>query len=177
MGRPRSIDRDRVLDIAERIVREEGATALTFDAVCKAAGITKGGLQYCFGSKDDLLAAIAERWLKGFDEEIARHTVSDASGVDQARGYVTASARMDEATQTKTAGMLISLLQSPGHMQKARDWYGAWLRRLEPGSEAERRARTAFFAAEGAFYLRSLGLVEMDQAQWDGVFDDILKLL
>ena len=32
MGRPRSIDRDKVLDIAERIVREEGATALTFDA-------------------------------------------------------------------------------------------------------------------------------------------------
>ena len=42
MGRPRSIDRDKVLDIAERIVREEGATALTFDAVARAAGITKG---------------------------------------------------------------------------------------------------------------------------------------
>ena len=177
MGRPRSIDRDRVLDLAERIVREEGATALTFDSLCKAAGITKGGLQYCFGSKDDLIAAMADRWLKDFDAEIARHVPPDGNGVDQARSYVTVSARIDEPSQTKMAGMLVSLLQSPEHMGKARGWYAEWLKRLEPGSEAERRARTAFFAAEGAFFLRSLGLVEMDQAGWDRVFDDILKLL
>jgi AcrR family transcriptional regulator len=177
MGRPRSIDRDKVLDFAERIVREEGATALTFDAVAKAAGITKGGLQYCFGSKDDLIAAMADRWLKGFDAEIARNTPPGGDAMDQARGYVTASARVVEATQTKMAGMLVSLLQSPGHLEQARGWYAEWMKRLEPGSEAERRARTAFFAAEGAFFLRSLDLVEMDQAGWDGVFGDILKLL
>lgn len=177
MGRPRSIDRDKVLDIAERIVREEGATAMTFDAIAKAAGITKGGLQYCFGSKDDLIAAMADRWLKVFDAEVARDTPPDGSSLDWARGYVTTSARIDEATQTKMAGMLVSLLQSPGHLGQARAWYAEWLKRLEPGSEAERRARTAFFAAEGAFFLRSLGLVEMDHGQWDRVFDDILKLL
>ncbi|WP_407521340.1 TetR/AcrR family transcriptional regulator [Methylobacterium oryzisoli] len=177
MGRPRSIDRDKVLDIAERIVREEGATALTFDAVAKAAGITKGGLQYCFGSKDDLIAAMAERWVKAFDAEVERHTPPDGTKVERARGYVTASARIDEASQTKIAGMLVSLLQSPRHLEQGRHWYAEWLQRLEPGSAAERRARTAFFAAEGAFFLRSLGLVEMDQAGWDGVFDDILALL
>ncbi len=177
MGRPRSIDRDKVLDIAERIVREEGATALTFDAVARAAGITKGGLQYCFGSKDDLVAAMADRWLAGFDAEVARHTPADGTRVDHVRGYVTASARIDEATQTKIAGMLVSLLQSPKHREQARGWYAAWLTRLEPGSEAERRARAAFFAAEGAFFLRSLGLVALDQGQWAAVFDDILALL
>ncbi|MGX9981715.1 TetR/AcrR family transcriptional regulator [Methylobacterium fujisawaense] len=177
MGRPRSINRDKVLDIAERIVREEGATALTFDAVAKAAGVTKGGLQYCFGSKDDLVAAMAERWVEGFDAEVARHTPPDATLSQRARGYVTASACIDEATQTKLAGMLVSLLQSPRHLDQARRWYADWLKRLEPGSETERRARAAFFAAEGAFFLRSLGLVEMDQDKWDGVFDDILSLL
>jgi AcrR family transcriptional regulator len=177
VGRPRSIDRDNVLDIAERIVREEGATALTFDALAKAAGVTKGGLQYCFGSKDDLIAAMVDRWLKGFDAEVARHVPPDGTSVDRARGYVTVSGGMDEATHTKMAGMLVSLLQSPGHLQQARAWYAEWLKGLEPGSEAEHRARTAFLAAEGAFFLRSLGLIEMDQRQWDGIFDDILKLL
>ncbi|WP_284209576.1 hypothetical protein [Methylorubrum aminovorans] len=42
MGRTRTIDRDNVLDHAEQIVCREGATALTFDAVARAAGITKG---------------------------------------------------------------------------------------------------------------------------------------
>jgi hypothetical protein len=35
----------------------------------------------------------------------------------------------------------------------------------------------AIIAAEGAFFLRGLGLVELDQAGWDDVFDDILKTL
>ena len=54
-GRPRSIDRDKVLDAAEGIVAAEGAAGLTFDAVARAAGITKGGVQYCFGTKDKLI--------------------------------------------------------------------------------------------------------------------------
>ena len=41
----------------------------------------------------------------------------------------------------------------------------------------EAEATIAFFAAEGAFFLRSLGLVALDQGQWDAVFDDILALL
>lgn len=120
---------------------------------------------------------MADRWLRSFDEEVVRHVPPHGTAVDHARGYVTASARIDDVTQTKMAGMLVSLLQSPGHQKLARRWYAGWLRRLEPGSEVERRARTAFFAAEGAFFLRGLGLVEMGQAGWDAVFDDILGLL
>lgn len=177
MGRRRTIDRDKVLDLAEEIVRHEGATALTFDALSKAAGITKGGLQYCFGSKDDLIAAMVERWFVAFDAEVARHTSADANSLDRARGYIVASSRIDEATQTKLVGMLVTLLQSPEYLQRVRAWYAAWIGKFDPGSEVERRARTAFLAAEGAFFLRSLGMVEMDQARWDGIFDDILKLV
>ena len=61
-GRPRSIDRDKVLDAAEGIVAAEGAAGLTFDAVARAAGITKGGVQYCFGTKDKLIEAMIDRW-------------------------------------------------------------------------------------------------------------------
>lgn len=43
MGRPRSIDRDKLLDMAEKIVGKDGPAALTIDAVARAAGITKGG--------------------------------------------------------------------------------------------------------------------------------------
>jgi AcrR family transcriptional regulator len=177
MGRPRTIDRDKILDAAEAIVRHEGATALTFDAVSRAAGITKGGLQYAFGSKDDLIAAMVDRWIAAFDAEVARNTASDAGPTERAKGYVLASQRMDEATQAKMAGLLVTLLQSPDYTQRARACYAAWIRALDPGSKAERRARTALLAAEGAFFLRSLGLVEMDQGQWDDVFNDISELL
>lgn len=62
MGRQRSIDRDKVLDTAEEIVATQGAAGLTIDAVAKAMGISKGGVQYCFGSKDALIDAMFDRW-------------------------------------------------------------------------------------------------------------------
>lgn len=62
MGRQRIIDREKVLEAAEEIVINQGATALTIDAVAKAMGISKGGVQYCFGNKDALIDAMFERW-------------------------------------------------------------------------------------------------------------------
>jgi AcrR family transcriptional regulator len=40
MGRPRTIDRDHVLDMAEKLVTEGGVAALTMDAVAQASGVT-----------------------------------------------------------------------------------------------------------------------------------------
>jgi len=177
MGRTRTIDRDKVLDVAEQIVLREGAAALTFDAVARAAGITKGGVQYCFGGKDDLIAAIVERSVKHFEAELARNTPPGADSLERARGCILASGRIDEATQTKLVGLLLALLQLPGQLQNARGWYAQWITQLDPSSQAERRIRIALIAAEGAFFLRSLGLVEMDQTNWDDVFADILELL
>src|SRR5690606_31627342 len=54
-GRPRTIDRDKVLDAAEAVVMRAGAAGLTIDAVAREAGITKGGVQYAFGSKENLI--------------------------------------------------------------------------------------------------------------------------
>lgn len=54
MGRRRTIDRDQLLDAAEAVIAREGAAGLTIDAVAKEMGITKGGVQYCFGTKDAL---------------------------------------------------------------------------------------------------------------------------
>lgn len=51
MGRRRTIDRDQLLDAAEAVIAREGAAGLTIDAVAKEMGITKGGVQYCFGTK------------------------------------------------------------------------------------------------------------------------------
>ena len=66
MGRRRTIDRDHVLAVAEGIVAQRGAAALTIDAVAKAAGISKGGVQSSFGTKEGLIAAMLQYWLQDY---------------------------------------------------------------------------------------------------------------
>ena len=71
MSRPPSIDRGQVLDAAEAIVVQRGAAELTLDAVAQAVGVSKGGIQSCYGTKDKLIAALVQRW-EGHYEEIGR---------------------------------------------------------------------------------------------------------
>ncbi|POF62052.1 TetR family transcriptional regulator [Novacetimonas maltaceti] len=182
MARPKTIDREKVLECAEQVVQRSGASALTLDAVARQAGITKGGLQYCFGNKDDLIAALVERWITAFDMQAALHGGPDASPLARARAYVRVCSQIDDATRARMAGMLVTLLQSPRHLQRIRQWYAGWFG-LDPATPAgahpaeQVRIRTLLFAAEGAFFLRSLGFIDMAQAQWDSVFADIQTLL
>ncbi|HYL01738.1 MAG TPA: TetR/AcrR family transcriptional regulator [Steroidobacteraceae bacterium] len=64
--------RDRLLDAAERVVVESGATHLTLDAVAKSAGVSKGGLLYHFPSKEALLEGMLSRHFQDVEAEVAR---------------------------------------------------------------------------------------------------------
>jgi len=64
--------RDRLLDAAERVVVESGATHLTLDAVAKSAGVSKGGLLYHFPSKEALLEGMLSRHFQDVDAEVTK---------------------------------------------------------------------------------------------------------
>ncbi|MET0295780.1 MAG: TetR/AcrR family transcriptional regulator [Microbacterium sp.] len=60
MSRP-PLAREKVLDAFEAILVDEGERAATMDATARAAGVSKGGLLYHFGSKEALEAGVIER--------------------------------------------------------------------------------------------------------------------
>ncbi|MEV4565833.1 TetR/AcrR family transcriptional regulator [Nonomuraea sp. NPDC049419] len=63
--------RDELLDAAEDLLCDQGSTALTLAAVAERAGVSKGGLLYHYGSKDDLIRGMVERLIDDFDELVA----------------------------------------------------------------------------------------------------------
>jgi len=69
MPRP-PLARERVLDAFEDILVRDGERAATLDATAKAAGVSKGGLLYHFGSKDELAEGLIERLNRLVDEDV-----------------------------------------------------------------------------------------------------------
>lgn len=69
MSRP-PLAREKVLDAFEAILIDEGARAATMDATARAAGVSKGGLLYHFGSKEALEAGIIERLERLVDTDV-----------------------------------------------------------------------------------------------------------
>lgn len=177
MGRRKTIDREMLLDVAEEIVTTQGAAALTVDAVAKAAGITKGGVQYSFGTKDALIDAMLERWAKSYAEEFDRISGANPDAVTAVRAHVEATRRSDASSNAKAASLMAALQQTPEHLASTRRWYRERLADLDTSTEEGRRARLAFFATEGAFALRFFGLMDIGEDEWADVMADIAAML
>lgn len=175
MGRQRSIDRDKVLDAAEEIVATQGAAGLTIDSVAKAMGISKGGVQYCFGNKDALIDAMFERWGNAYDRVFDSIAGNDPAPITVVQAHMQATRSSDQASSAKAAGLMATLIQTPEHLGSTREWYRGRIAGLDLNTEQGRKARLAFLATEGAFMLRFFGFMDIDQSEWDDMFADMQK--
>lgn len=173
MGRKPTITRDRLLDLAEEIVRTGGGAALTIGALAQAAGISKGGVQYSFASKDDLVRALVGRWTSQFDALLEAQAETDPLAF--VRRYIAATRASQQMMDAKMAGLLVSYLEDPANRREIRDWYRAIFERLGGSSAAAQAARVAFLAVEGLFLMRMNGIDE--QGDWTTLLDDVEAVL
>jgi AcrR family transcriptional regulator len=96
MGRPREhgpATRHALLDAAERLIADGGPDALSVRAVADAVGTTTRAVYSVFGSKDGLLAGLAERAFELLGISIAQLPATD----DPARDLVDASVKVFRA--------------------------------------------------------------------------------
>ncbi|WP_136056636.1 TetR/AcrR family transcriptional regulator [Microbacterium sp. K24] len=93
MPRP-PLAREKVLDAFESIVIADGERAATLDATAKAAGVSKGGLLYHFGSKEELAAGLLERLDTLTTADLAVMAAADEGPVAY---YIRTSVMEDEA--------------------------------------------------------------------------------
>ena len=169
MGRPPTISRDGLLDVAEEIVRSRGGAALTIGALAQAAGISKGGVQYSFASKDAIVRGLIDRWTSRFEALLGdRH---DTDPLRFVRRYIAATRASHEAMNAKMAALLVSYLEDPANLRATRDWYQGIFARLAGDGPEARTARVAFLAVEGLFLMRING-IDAD-GRWTGLLDDV----
>ncbi|MEU5873567.1 TetR/AcrR family transcriptional regulator [Glycomyces sp. NPDC047369] len=80
--------RASILVAARRVLARDGAEALTLKAVAAEAELSVGGVRYHFASKQDLLAALVDALVEGFDTALAQ--AGTAPG-DRTRAYIAAT--------------------------------------------------------------------------------------
>ncbi|WP_225028903.1 TetR/AcrR family transcriptional regulator [Xinfangfangia pollutisoli] len=174
MGRTPTISRDRLLDLAEDIVRQGGGAALTIGALAQAAGISKGGVQYAFASKDALVRGLIDRWTGQFDA-LLPGPEEEPDPIRFVHRYLAATRASQQAMNAKMAALLVSYLEDPANLQETRDWYRGIFARLGGQGAQARAARVAFLAVEGLFLMRINGIDE--EGSWTGLLDDVETVL
>ena len=85
----KSSARDKLLDAALRLIREQGYASTSVDALCVAAGVTKGAFFHHFDSKAALAVAAARHWSErtgAFFAAAPYHAAEDP--LERVLGYV-----------------------------------------------------------------------------------------
>lgn len=104
--------RSKILDTAQALMLREGFHGVTVDRLIAEAGISKGSFFYHFASKDDLPAALLERFLACQGEQIrqvvARAHAIDATDLDKALYAVESMKNVFSGTTAKQQGCVMA---------------------------------------------------------------------
>lgn len=148
MARPPAA-RSRALDAFARILVSYGERAATLEAVADAAEISKGGLLYHFGSKDELVAGLVERLRELIVEDIA---AMNADPQGPTNYILRTSAEFD--TDFEQVYIAVVALAQSGHAEarKALDEAdAAWVEAVTDELGDEAVARAAVLISDGIY--------------------------
>lgn len=164
--------RDRLLDAYERLLVEGGTPAATLDAVAAAAEVSKGGLLYHFGSKDELRGGMLDRLRETAREDAERMRVAPEgpveyylqtsvdSGSDFDRALIAAACLAFESDEHATETMAETRV--------------GWFEVLNDHLQDEALARTVQLIGDGLYFDDTTGLARASSV--DDVRDVLRRL-
>jgi AcrR family transcriptional regulator len=155
MSRP-PLAREKVLDAFAAILIDEGERAATMDATARAAGVSKGGLLYHFGTKEALEAALIER-LETLAQEDVEQIKSAPDG--PVAGFLRSS--INTGSVLDTAIVAVSRLAQGGSgpavaaLRRVRD---LWEDALRPSTTDETALQLVMLVSDGLYFNNALAV-------------------
>jgi AcrR family transcriptional regulator len=173
--------RGQLLAVVRELLVAEGPHGVTLDAVSKRAGVTKGGLQHHFRSKQALLDALCDQLFDEFTARYAEALSAEQAGVPgrHARAYIRTSFDSDNASNRVETQRAIALLalNSPACRER---WNAAMQDALAadeleaPG--AADRLLICRLAADGFWFAQMLDVYALDATRKAVLLDMLLGL-
>jgi AcrR family transcriptional regulator len=177
VSRPTALQtRHRLLDAAERIVAREGMRALTFDSLAIEADAAKGTVLYHFDSKDELSAALIERFVSRFDVAWSDVIATDDDKVGRnTRAYIAATHGIEPLTgkhfDSVNGAVTAALAHSPRHLEPVRRQGKRHQVAIEDDGLDPVQATIVRLAVDGLWFTESLGLMCYDRKLKKAVLD------
>jgi AcrR family transcriptional regulator len=159
---PRPSQRPRLLEAVSRLVLEEGLAELTLERAAEAAGVSKGGLLYHFPTKADLVAALVEDVLDGFEEAVGARSVVDDRPASWGHAYVDVTFDTEVSQPSFAAALLRAPDLDPALLARCAARMEAWQRRLETDGLDPGTAAAVRYACDGWWTLSRLATDDGD---------------
>lgn len=167
--------RGRILDALQHVLVRSGPPAVTLEAVARAAGVSKGGLLYHFGSKRELFDGLIDRLADVTRAEIAAAKTGNGS---IARSFLETAI----PGKPEDSGMywsVIAVLRASGSAdkestRKIRAIFSEWVNAVHDEIDDPVLAETIRLVGDGLFLCAVSGLPVPEEALRRQVFASLL---
>lgn len=179
MAEPTAPTRDRIIDAAMDIVRDQGVVKLTLDEAARCAGLSKGGVLYHFKSKDDLVRGIVEMLIAQYDVIQQAYYDREPEGPYRwVRAVVRTAYDPEGLAKDRLAAALVALIAVNPELQKPlQDHYDKWIARIRADSPNQMLAGLVCMAMDGHYFENILGLNLCDAAEREQMQTFLLDML
>jgi len=174
---PRLSSREQLLDAAEHVVLQEGASHMTMDAVAAKAGVSKGGLIYHFPSQRDLLQAMLKRFIDQVETRLAEARARlPASPVREIKAYVMAWFTLGSQYRRSASALLATITREPGLLETVRKKHVEVLAKIIEAAPNPERATILSLATEGMWMSELLGISPLAHNEHGRIKRALLRL-
>lgn len=160
-GRPSK--REFILQQAELLVQEQGASHLTFDALTEKTGISKGGLLYHFASKEALIVAMLERYIgmrEARTEELLEQGIEGPNA--EIKAIILGELNVPTSMLAVDSAIIAAAANNPSLLHPVQHKFEELWTILNASSSGGARAQAVWKAAVGDRLLRQFGLLDCE---------------
>lgn len=161
MVKQRTNARQKILNSAVAVVREEGAGHLTLDAVARHAQVSKGGVLYHFPNKRALIEAMIERLIG----DIEARADAEKQRLDGANTKLRALSLADATPLPEEDAMSLAILaasaEDPTLLDPVRETIARWFAQVEDEATDVDAALLMLLANQGLRFLQMLELLPL----------------
>lgn len=170
--------RERILEAAERVVSDVGAARLTLDLVAHAAGVSKGGLLYHFPSKEALLGALAQRYVRNMEHciEAAKAGIPECDRSRELKACIVGVLGSDPRSKAMGAALLATAANDLTLLEVVRERIAAHTQELAASNADFARAAIVTLAVDGLMVRESLRISPFDEAQRRQIIAELIKI-
>lgn len=171
--------RDKIIDAAMSVVRDQGVAKLTLDEAARCAGLSKGGVLYHFKTKDDLIRGVVEHLINQYDTMQQSYYDREPEGPYR---WVRAVVRTGfdpngPASDKLASALLASIAINPELVAPLQAHYDKWIERIRGDSPNPQLAGLICMAMDGHYFEKILGLDLCDPDEQEQMKTFMLDLL
>ncbi|WP_431699754.1 TetR/AcrR family transcriptional regulator [Pseudomonas sp. BR20] len=118
-GRPKTLDRDHVLDVAMEAYWKEGVRGLSLNEICRRCDISKPGLYREFWNEDGLMKAVILKYQEQVLDSVLRMLNTEMPFREALDNLVSFATSVSDSQEVPKGCLLIKMRESRMHLGEA----------------------------------------------------------